>query len=77
MSQSMNTKGPNLKQVPPPASPEGADAQKEQQIPIDGYGQIYEMLRIADPAFRESLLKRLAGKDKKLALQLQRDLSNK
>lgn len=45
-----------------------------QMIPIDGFKQIIDMLRIADPAFRESLLKRLATRDAQLANSLRRDL---
>ncbi len=53
----------------------GATAKPEaEQIPIDGFNQILEMLRVADPAFRESLLKRLASKDRNLAQELRRDL---
>ncbi len=43
-------------------------------IPIDGYKQVLDMLRIADPAFRESLLKRLAQKDRELANSLRKEL---
>jgi len=46
----------------------------EQPIPVDGFQQILEMLKIADPAFRESLLKRLAARDSALAQNLRRDL---
>ena len=46
-------------------------------IPIDGFKQVLEMLKIADPAFRESLLKRLAQKDVSLANSLRRDLADK
>lgn len=46
----------------------------EDSIPIDGFDQVVAMLRIADPAFRESMLKRLAAKDSTLARQLRRDL---
>ena len=47
---------------------------KEKPIPVDGFGQVMEMLKIADPAFRESLLKRLAARDKELAYNLRRSL---
>ena len=47
----------------------------EQGIPVNGFQQVVDMLRIADPAFRESLLKRLAARDKELAQSLRRDLS--
>ena len=46
----------------------------EPQIAVDGFRQVLEMLRIADPAFRESLLKRLAQRDRQLAADLRRDL---
>lgn len=46
------------------------------QIPIDGFQQVLDMLRIADPAFRESLLRRLAQRDQQLANTLRKDLSN-
>lgn len=47
----------------------------EPQVAIDGFAQVLEMLRIADPAFRESLLKRLAARDRQLAAELRRDLA--
>jgi hypothetical protein len=43
-------------------------------IAINGFGQVLELLKVADPAFRESLLRRLAHKDPKLANSLRRDL---
>jgi hypothetical protein len=46
----------------------------EQPIPIDGFQQVLEMLRIADPTFRESLLRRLAQRDQQLARNLRKDL---
>lgn len=45
-----------------------------QEIPINGYQQVVDMLRTADPAFRESLLNRIAAKDPKLAQSLRRNL---
>ena len=48
----------------------------ENLIPIDGFKQIVEMLQTADPQFRESLLKRLAAKDQRLAQSLRRDLKS-
>ena len=44
-------------------------------IPIDGFKQVLDLLKVADPAFRESLLKRLAQKDSSLANSLKRDLA--
>ncbi len=40
-----------------------ADSQNAQGIAIDGVQQVIEMLRVADPAFRESILSRLAARD--------------
>ena len=51
-----------------------ATQDEEKQIPVDGFQQVLEMLKIADPAFRESLLKRLAARDRDLARNLRRDL---
>jgi len=48
---------------------------QEQQIRVNGFQQVIDMLRVADPAFRESLLKRLALKDRELANSLRRDLA--
>lgn len=55
-----------------PASTDATPA--EERIAINGFNQVLEMLRIADPAFRESLLRRLAAKDRALAQSLRRDL---
>lgn len=52
---------------PPPAA-------NEERIPVDGFEQVLEMLKIADPAFRASLLKRLAARDPQLARSLHEDL---
>ena len=48
---------------------------EEKRIPINGFRQVLEMLRIADPAFRESLLSRLALRDKALARALRQELN--
>lgn len=55
------------------AQAEGGSSQ-DQRIRIDGFNQVLEMLRVADPAFRESLLRNLAKRDPRLALNLRRDL---
>ncbi|MEO5969011.1 MAG: hypothetical protein ABIQ95_03720 [Bdellovibrionia bacterium] len=47
---------------------------EQQGIPINGFQQIVEMLKIADPQFRESLLRRLSVRDLALANSLRRDL---
>jgi hypothetical protein len=53
----------------------GFNSEGEPQVAVDGFGQILEMLRIADPAFRESLLRRLAARDRQLAADLRSNLS--
>lgn len=45
---------------------------EEPNIQINGLEQIIEMLRHADPAFRNSLLKRLQARDPGLARKLAR-----
>ena len=47
-----------------------ANEGEEATIPINGYQQVIEMLKIADPEFRDSLLKRLAQRDVALARAL-------
>lgn len=44
-------------------------------VKVDGFAQVLAMLEIADPEFRESLLKRLAVRDKELAASLRADLA--
>lgn len=58
-----------------PAKTTQKDATKpEEPVRINGFQQVLEMLKVADPAFRESLLKRLAARDIELANHLRRDL---
>lgn len=42
---------------------------------VDGFDQVLQMLKIADPAFRESLLKRLSARDTELARSLREKLA--
>lgn len=49
---------------------------KDERIKINGFGQVLEMLQAADPAFRESLLRRLAQRDPGLARNLRAQLAN-
>ncbi len=42
---------------------------------VDGFDQVFQMLKIADPAFRESLLKRLSARDTELARSLREKLA--
>ncbi len=46
------------------------ESKEEKKIPIDGFQQVLAMLKVADKDFRESLLKRLAERDSRLAQQL-------
>jgi len=67
------------KNTPPPQNEmpqDQAQADSQQRVPFDGFKQVLEMLRIADPEFRESLLRRLAARDRELAQSLRRDLDN-
>lgn len=52
----------------------GQQSQEEAPIPINGFAQVLDMLRVADPVFRESLLKRIGARDARLARQLRDDL---
>jgi hypothetical protein len=49
--------------------------EKDERIPVNGFSQVLEMLKVADPAFRESLLRRIAVKDRTLAQSLRKDLA--
>lgn len=78
----MNPRTSPRRPAPPQAEamPNPGEAEKsgagERQIPIHGYKQIVDMLRVADPAFRHSLLRRIAARDRELANALARDLAN-
>jgi flagellar motor switch protein FliG len=45
---------------------------KEQGMKINGLQQVVDLLQHADPAFRESLLKRLTQRDPQLAQNLRK-----
>lgn len=51
-----------------------APAKKEEMVRVDGRGQVLEMLRAADPEFREILLRGIEKRDARLARELRRDL---
>lgn len=53
---------------------EGRDAQGGMRV--DGFKQVLEMLEIADPSFRESLLRRIASRDRNLAESLRQALTS-
>lgn len=54
--------------------PTGSGDTEEGMIRVDGRGQVLEMLRAADPEFRETLLRGIEKRDAKLARELRRDL---
>ena len=63
------TRDQNQNQDPRPTSQNGP---VEAGVKIDGLQQVVEMLKYADPAFRESLLKRLGQRDPQLAHNLRK-----
>lgn len=44
----------------------------EEGVKINGLQQVIELLKFADPAFRDSLLRRLQARDPKLAASLKK-----
>ena len=56
----------------------GSDAntptRREEMIRVDGRGQVLDMLRAADPEFREILLRGIEKRDARLARELRREL---
>ena len=58
----------------PPASEQLAQNTHEEGIKINGLQQVVDLLRNADPAFRESLLKRLTQRDPNLAHHLRKTM---
>ena len=46
----------------------------EDGVKLNGLQQVVDMLKYADPSFRESLLRRIAQRDPNLALQLKKTL---
>jgi len=59
-------------------APEVSGSQRDDDggLKVDGFRQVLELLHAADPAFRESLLMRLAGRDSRLAASLRDALRN-
>ena len=47
----------------------------EERIRVNGFGQVLEMLQVADTAFRESLLRRLGARDPNLERNLRQALA--
>ena len=48
-------------------APSAQSASGEEMIPIDGRGQVLDMLRVADPEFREIILRGIEKRDALLA----------
>jgi flagellar motor switch protein FliG len=65
----MNSKNKDHIQNEPQAPQNGP---LETGVKIDGLQQVIELLKYADPAFRESLLKRLTHRDPQLAKSLRK-----
>lgn len=71
----LNSRGQRPPVAPELLSPPQAGApEAEKQIKVDGFAQVLAMLQIADPEFRDSLLRRLAARDIELARALQAEL---
>ena len=49
-------------------------ADQEKMVRVDGRGQVLDMLRAADPEFREILLRGIEKRDARLARELRREL---
>ena len=62
-------------QVPSNSTSSSASAAEANQIRINGFQQVLEMLKVADPMFRESLLSRIGNKDPRMAKMLRNQLS--
>lgn len=52
----------------------GQQNSQEEMIRVDGRGQVLDMLRAADPEFREILLRGIEKRDARLARELRREL---
>ena len=79
----MNTYGRNGRVETPennienPALPPEEGAEEEKGIRIDGFQQVIEMLEIAEPEFRDSLLARIMKADREMGLRLERALAER
>ena len=68
------TKSPKAPMNIGPIEPHSTNPE-EKPVAVNGYQQVIEMLEAADPAFRESLLKRLAQRDPELGRSLRSHFS--
>ncbi|MCM0606744.1 MAG: hypothetical protein KA715_11710 [Xanthomonadaceae bacterium] len=77
---SMYNRNAQAKNALPPQSASGAGAiaaaakSEDNSVRINGFQQVLEMLRVADPSFRESLLRRMANTDPRMARMLRAQL---
>lgn len=62
--------------VPQPQSAQTQEQPQQAGMRVDGFQQVLEMLRAADPAFRKSLLLRIASKDPVLGARLTQRLAS-
>ena len=67
-NKNQNSSHENLQAPPLPTSA----GPLEEGVKIYGLQQVIELLKHADPSFRDSLLKRLTSRDPKLAQSLRR-----
>ena len=74
MSYSKNPGNPQAGRIDPNVPSDAGKNPAEQQIRVDGYDQVLQMLRAADPEFRESILRRLAARDRDLVRSLRGEL---
>lgn len=65
----------NVMEFPLNKGQAGAEGETKGGVRIDGFKQVLDMLIVADPAFRESLLRRLAQRDPALVQNLRRHLA--
>ncbi|MBS1960322.1 MAG: hypothetical protein JST80_12670 [Bdellovibrionales bacterium] len=68
----MNDRDQHLNRNNETQAKQGQNGPLEEGVKIDGLQQVIELLKFADPAFRESLLKRLTARDPRLAASLRK-----
>lgn len=66
----------NTYNAAPSKAPQGnsTNSPNEEMIRVDGRGQVLDMLRVADPEFREIILRGIEKRDARLARELRRAL---
>jgi hypothetical protein len=62
-------------EIPPMKKQQDAGPKKDSEgVRVNGFQQVIDLLRTADPEFRESLLRRMMRQDPTMASQLQAEL---